>query len=174
MLALGQGKVRGTKDVTLRDTLQWRTLVLASSEDAFENYLKAAGEAIAAGQQARFVDIPAIVSDELGVFDDIHSMSSAKAFADSLNTLSTQYYGSAGIHWLEQLTHIERSELMPKLEAYIIQFKAIYRPDNASSQLDRVLERFALCAAAGEYATELGVTGWRNGESINGVGGVLQ
>jgi|GEM_PF-6549913 len=170
MLALGQGKVRGTKDVTLRDTLQWRTLVLASSEDAFENYLKAAGEAIAAGQQARFVDIPAIVSDELGVFDDIHSMSSAKAFADSLNTLSTQYYGSAGIHWLEKLTHIERSEVMPKLEAYITQFKAMYRPDNASSQLDRVLERFALCAAAGEYATELGVTGWGNGEAINGVG----
>lgn len=170
MLALGQGKVRGTKDVTLRDTLQWRTLVLASSEDAFENYLKAAGEAIAAGQQARFVDIPAIVSDELGVFDDIHSMPSAKAFADSLNTLSTQYYGSAGIHWLEKLTHIERSELLPKLDAYLTQFKTMYRPDNASSQLDRVLERFALCAAAGEYATELGVTGWSNGEAINGVG----
>ncbi|HGJ5881295.1 MAG TPA: DUF927 domain-containing protein [Arsenophonus nasoniae] len=170
MLALGQGKVRGTKEVTLRDTLQWRTLVLASSEDDFENYLKIAGEPIAAGQQARFVDIPAIVSDKLGVFDTIHGVDDAKTFADSLNSLTTQYYGTAGIYWLEKLTHAERSTLIAKLTTFISAFKKQYRPENASSQLDRVLERFALCAAAGELAIESGVVKWKAEECIWGVG----
>ncbi|MBC8948408.1 DUF927 domain-containing protein [Xenorhabdus sp. TS4] len=170
MLALGQGKARGTKDVTLRETLQWRTLVLASSEDAFESYLKASGESVAAGQQARFVDIPAIVSDENGVFDTLHGLGTAKEFADSLNALTTKYYGCAGITWLEKLTASSRSELVDRLRALIIQFKEAYRPEDAGAQLDRVLERFALCAAAGELATEWGITGWDTGESLRCVG----
>ncbi|MBI6549944.1 DUF927 domain-containing protein [Xenorhabdus lircayensis] len=170
MLALGQGKARGTKDVTLCETLQWRTLVLASSEDPFENYLKASGESVAAGQQARFVDIPAIVSDENGVFDSLHGVRTAKEFADSLNTLTTKYYGCAGIAWLEKLTASSRSELVDRLRELITQFKAKFRPEEAESQLDRVLERFALCAAAGELATEWGITGWGTEESLCCVG----
>ncbi|MGJ0626662.1 DUF927 domain-containing protein [Xenorhabdus bovienii] len=166
MLALGQGKARGTKDVTLRETLQWRTLVLASSEDAFESYLKASGESVAAGQQARFVDIPAIVSDETGVFDTLHGLGMAKEFADSLNALTTKYYGCAGIAWLEKLTASSRSELFDRLRELIAQFKERYRPEDAESQLDRVLERFALCAAAGELETEWGITGWNTGEAL--------
>ncbi|MBD1228586.1 DUF927 domain-containing protein [Xenorhabdus griffiniae] len=170
MLALGQGKARGTKDVTLRETLQWRTLVLASSEDAFESYLKASGERVAAGQQARFVDIPAIVSDENGVFDTLHGSGTAKEFADSLNALTTKYYGCAGISWLEKLTASTRSELVDRLRELITEFKSSYRPDDAGAQLDRVLERFALCAAAGELATEWGITGWDTEESLRCVG----
>jgi hypothetical protein len=39
-------------------------------------------------------------------------------------------------------------------------------PAGASGELIRAAERFALIAAAGELATEWGLTGWREGESI--------
>ncbi len=116
------------------------------------------------------MDIPAIVSDENGVFDTLHGLGTAKEFADSLNALTTKYYGCAGIAWLEKLTASSRSELIDRLRELITQFKKTYRPEDAGSQLDRVLERFALCAAAGELATEWSITGWNTGEGLRCVG----
>jgi Superfamily II helicase and inactivated derivatives len=178
MLAMGRGKERGTKDIALRETLQWRTLVLASSEKPFDSYLKAAGETMEAGQQARFVDIPAIVNEDIGVFEDLHGLprseESAKSFADQLNCLAALHYGTAGIAWLEYLTNLERSVLMARIESLRLEFRQQYRPEHTGSQLDRVMERFILCAIAGELATSAGITGWQEGEAFKGTGKCFQ
>lgn len=174
MLAMGRGKERGNKDIAMRETLQWRTLVLASSEKPFDSYLRAANETVEAGQQARFVDIPAIVNDVTGVFEDLHGLphdeESAKSFADRLNSLAALYHGAAGIAWLEYLTSQERSALMARIESLRQAFRQQYRPENTGSQLDRVMERFVLCAIAGELATSAGITGWGEGEAFKGTG----
>lgn len=174
MLAMGRGKERGTKDITLREVLQWRTLVLASSERPFESYLKAAGETMEAGQQARFVDVPAIVSESTGIFDTLHGLELteeySKHFADGLNRSAATYYGAAGIAWLEYLTCSVRSKLIAHVDELRETFRQQYRPQDTGAQLGRVMERFTLCAVAGEVATAAGITGWQEGEAFNGVG----
>lgn len=174
MLAMGRGKERGTKDITLRESLQWRTLVLASSERPFDSYLKAAGETVEAGQQARFVDVPAIVSDTTGLFETLHGQAlteeNAKQFADGLNRSAATVYGTAGIAWLEYLTHSTRPELIARMEKLCDAFRQQYRPPDTGAQLDRVMERFTICAVAGELATAAGITGWQEGEAFKGVG----
>jgi len=178
MLAMGRGKERGNKDIAMRETLQWRTLVLASSEKPFDSYLRAANETVEAGQQARFVDIPAIVNDVTGVFEDFHGLphaeESAKSFADQLNNLSALHHGVAGVAWLEYLTSQERSALMTRIESLRQAFRQQYRPEDTGSQLDRVMERFVLCAIAGELATSAGITGWEEGEAFKGTGKCFQ
>lgn len=174
MLAMGRGKERGTKDITLREVLQWRTLVLASSERPFDSYLKAAGETVEAGQQARFVDVPAIVSDTTGLFDTLHGLELteeySKQFADGLNRSAATYYGTAGIAWLEYITRSVRSKLVAYVDKLREDFRQQYRPQDTGAQLDRVMERFTLCAVAGEVATAAGITGWQEGEAFKGVG----
>ncbi|MCX8958147.1 DUF927 domain-containing protein [Erwinia psidii] len=174
MLAMGRGKERGTKDITLREVLQWRTLVLASSERPFDSYLKAAGETVEAGQQARFVDVPAIVSETTGLFDTLHGLEHteeySKQFADGLNRSAATYYGAAGITWLEYLTCSVRSKLIARVDTLREDFRQQYRSQNTGAQLDRVMERFTLCAVAGEVATAAGITGWQEGEAFKGVG----
>ncbi|ECZ3893171.1 DUF927 domain-containing protein [Salmonella enterica] len=174
MLAMGRGKERGTKDITLREVLQWRTLVLASSERPFDSYLKAAGETVEAGQQARFVDVPAIVSDTTGLFDTLHGLELteeySKQFADGLNRSAATYYGTAGIAWLEYIARSVRSKLIAYVDKLREDFRQQYRPQDTGAQLDRVMERFTLCAVAGEVATAAGITGWQEGEAFKGVG----
>ena len=174
MLAMGRGKERGTKDITLREVLQWRTLVLASSERPFDSYLKAAGETVEAGQQARFVDVPAIVSDTTGLFDTLHGLELteeySKQFADGLNRSAATYYGTAGIAWLEYITRSVRAKLIAYVDKLREDFRQQYRPQDTGAQLDRVMERFTLCAVAGEVATAAGITGWQKGEAFKGVG----
>ncbi|HAU3361037.1 TPA: DUF927 domain-containing protein [Salmonella enterica subsp. salamae] len=174
MLAMGRGKERGTKDITLREVLQWRTLVLASSERPFDSYLKAAGETVEAGQQARFVDVPAIVSDTTGLFDTLHGLELteeySKQFADGLNRSAATYYGTAGIAWLEYITRSVRAKLIAYVDKLREDFRQQYRPQDTGAQLDRVMERFTLCAVAGEAATAAGITGWHEGEAFKGVG----
>lgn len=174
MLAMGRGKERGTKDITLREVLQWRTLVLASSERPFDSYLKAAGETVEAGQQARFVDVPAIVSETTGLFDTLHGLELteeySKQFADGLNRSAATYYGTAGIAWLEYITRSVRSKLIACVDKLREDFRQRYRPQNTGAQLDRVMERFTLCAVAGEVATAAGITGWQEGEAFKSVG----
>ncbi|EIV1873752.1 DUF927 domain-containing protein [Salmonella enterica] len=174
MLAMGRGKERGTKDITLREVLQWRTLVLASSERPFDSYLKAAGETVEAGQQARFVDVPAIVSDTTGLFDTLHGLELteeySKQFADGLNRSAATYYGTAGIAWLEYITRSVRSKLIAYVDKLREDFRQQYRPQDTGAQLDRVMERFTLCAVAGEVATAAGITSWQEGEAFKGVG----
>lgn len=178
MLAMGRGKERGTKDISLREVLQWRTLVLASSERPFGSYLKAAGETVEAGQQARFVDVPAIVSEITGLFDTLHGLERteeySKHFADGLNRSAATYYGSAGVAWLEYITNSVRSKLIGRVDELRETFRQQYRPKDTGAQLDRVMERFTLCAVAGEVATAAGITGWQEGEAFKGVGSCFQ
>lgn len=70
---------------------------------------------------------------------------------------------------LAQNHHETTSELAEHCAGFLQQVV----PDNADGQVRRVAERFALVAAAGELATELGITGWTPGSCIDAVKGVF-
>ncbi|MBS0318503.1 MAG: hypothetical protein JSR49_15410, partial [Proteobacteria bacterium] len=73
-------------------------------------------------------------------------------------------YGSAGRAWLQWL--IENADtLKARIREAAWRLAAQIVPEAASGQVERVGARFALVGAAGELATEAGLTGWPKGEA---------
>lgn len=162
MLANGQGKGRmNGKTGNNRNLAKWRVLVLSNGEKTLETYLKEAGETIKAGQEVRLISIEADTGRGLGIFDSLTISDTPAKQAETLKAHANRYYGVAGIAWLEYLTHTNVSDTAQQLKQ---QFLRHY--PKLDSQAQRVANRFALVAVAGELATQAGITGWQAGQAM--------
>jgi putative DNA primase/helicase len=173
----GQGKSRLRRDASLRETTTWRALVLSTGEFPIEIKL---GESAASrfgggkhrgGQSVRLIDIKA--ERQHGAFDDVKGKSAAE-FVAECNREATMHYGSGGPSFVKAL--IERgvtgADVRAKVAAFVQEelhaeheLSGLPKLAEVSGQAERVAERFGLIAAAGELATEFGVTPWDGGEA---------
>ena len=167
MLANGSKKVRSDASGDSKPTAKWRILYLSSGETNLAGHLMQAGKKTRAGQEVRILDIPADTG-KYGAFENLHHYPTGDAFANALNLLTTQFYGTAAIHFIEQLI-ANKSEYLKLTKEKMQQFERECFPPKASGQVARVLNRFAIIAAAGELATKMGITGWQDGEAFQGV-----
>jgi len=125
-----------------------------------------AGKRTRAGQELRMIDLPADAGARLGIFNATHGHEGGGALAQHLTRECERVYGTAGRTWLHWLVdHTEGlsatlRERMATIEAQLV-------PEAALGQVQRVGRRFALVAAAGELASEAGITGWPKGEAID-------
>lgn len=168
MLANGQGKERMRDRGGLRRTATWRVLFLSTGEESLADMTARAGKVVKAGQEVRFLDVPADAGAGLGLFECIHDAASADDFAKRLRTGAMQQHGSAGPALLDRLAAMVSAE--PAWPGEVLgrrlrDFTAQHMPAGADGQVSRALRRFALAAVAGELATELGITGWPPGEA---------
>jgi len=165
MLANGTGKVRSNANGTSRSVAAWRLLFLSSGELSLSQHVTDAGKKAHAGMEIRLCDIPADASAGMGLFENIHGYESASKFAETLAANAGKYYGTAFIAFIEHV--LQNREAIPAmLKDCEKAFAESVLTDNASGQARRVAGRFALVAAAGELATQWGVTGWQPGESM--------
>lgn len=167
MLANGSKKVRSDASGDSKPTAKWRILYLSSGETNLAGHLMQVGKKTRAGQEVRILDIPADTG-KYGAFENLHHYPTGDAFANALNLLTTQFYGTAAIHYIEQLI-ANKSEYLKLTKEKMQQFERECFPPKASGQVARVLNRFAVIAAAGELATKMGITGWQDGEAFQGV-----
>jgi putative DNA primase/helicase len=166
MLANGTGKARATRNGNARSSHEWRILLLSAGEVGLAQHMNEGGKKIKAGQEVRLVDIPADAEKGLGMFENLHDMESGAALSRMLHDATTNYYGCPALYFLEAITLPSNFTLIPPmLKKLRDQFVKENLPLNASGQVHRVCERFALIAAAGEIASHFGITGWKNGES---------
>lgn len=164
LLVNGEGKHRSDKLGLSRKKQNWSFFFLSSGEVSLPDLIRQSGQRVRAGQEVRVVDIPAFTG-KYGVFEFLHYAESGSDFSRMLCTNAGQHYGTAGKTFLERLisnkaTHIERIKCLSE------QFKKENQPPNADGQVLRVLNRFALIAAAGTLAIELGVTQWPEDEAM--------
>lgn len=164
MLANGAGKGRMSKDITARKSATWRTLFLSSGEIGLGDHLKSAGKVMRAGQDVRLVNIEADAGQGMGLFEDLHGAVSPDAFAQTLAAATTANCGVASREFLTLLTTTTQKSLATTRKT-ISEFVDAHRPAGASGEVCRVLNRFALVAAAGELATEFGILPWPQGEA---------
>jgi uncharacterized protein (DUF927 family) len=161
MLANGSGKTRAARTGNARSRHEWRLLFLSAGEVGLSQHLRDAGKKIKAGQAVRLVDIPADAGKELGIFEILHNCESGAQLSQLLNEATTYYYGTPSIAFLNAIT---KPETLSRLPAIIKQYRDNFLddnlPPNASGQVHRVCERFALIGAGGEIASMLGITGW--------------
>ncbi|MDG4591288.1 MAG: DUF927 domain-containing protein [Defluviicoccus sp.] len=164
MLANGSGKSRAHRDGTARAAARWRLLFLSTGEIGLADLIAEAGGRTRAGQEVRVIDLPADAGAGLGLFERLPAGMRPGAFADALKDAAAIHYGHAGPAFVAELVK-RHGEARDALRTACDAIAAKMVPADAAGQVRRVAQRFALVAAAGELATEYGLTGWREGEA---------
>jgi uncharacterized protein (DUF927 family) len=161
-LANGSGKARATRDGALRDPRTWRVLTISSGELPVDAKLtEDRGRKARAGQKVRMLDIPA--SRLCGVFDHAGPEGDAAVLANTCKLAAVSAYGSAGPEFVRRL--IAEDVRGDDVRAMVADFVTTQLPPGADGQVDRAARRLGLIAAAGELATNFGLTAWREGEA---------
>lgn len=164
MLANEQEKGRNTRGGLNRKRRTWRLLFLSSGEVGLADQMAEVGKRIRAGQEVRMVDIPLDAGAGMGGLEELHGFAMPAELAEAVASRAARFYGTAGRAWLEWCC--EHFTELPELLAGLIErYRREFVPEAASSQVRTVGSRFALVAAAGELATQAGVTGWPAGEA---------
>jgi uncharacterized protein (DUF927 family) len=169
MLANGSGKGRGRRDGSARRVAQWVLLFLSSGEIGLADKIAEDGNKRArAGQEVRFVDIPADAGAGHGVFESLHGAAHGGELAEQLRKATLKYYGTPIRRFLELLIQrhgVDLQRLVHELKNSRDDFLERLITSSFSGQVRSVCSRFAMIAAGGELATELGITGWPKGEA---------
>ncbi|MGF1277593.1 DUF927 domain-containing protein [Acetobacter pasteurianus] len=166
MLANGQGKVRASRTGGARVTARWRVLFLSTGEKTLDDLNKESGKGTKAGQEVRFVDVPADAGAGMGLFEETHHCDTPGEFADYLANACGQFYGAPFRAFMEHLADRMAAEgvrgLREALLARMDTIASAYLQNwpKASGQVRSVARRFAMIALAGELATEFDLTGW--------------
>ena len=156
---MGKGQ-RAKRNGGSRDSFRWRTIVLSSGERTLSAHMQEAGQNIKAGQEARLLNIPA--TDRLyGAFDNLHGLANGRVFADSMKQ-SDLNFGVAWPRFIKKLLE-DKDQHLSELYAEFCKLSGFCSSDGIES---RAACLFALIALAGEKATEYGLTGWQENESL--------
>lgn len=166
MLANGQGKGRSTTTGHNRIAKTWRVIFLSNGEESLQNFMAQAGQKTNAGIEVRVAHIDADAGKGLKTFDSLVLADTSEAQADTINELSHAYYGSAGIAWLEHIT-TDKAATTANAGQLVSDFMSQY--SDLTAQAHRVAKRFAIVSAAGELATQAGITGWQAGQATAAV-----
>jgi len=165
MLANGVSKVRATKTGEARRRRVWNVMFLSSGEITLAQVLAASGNS-KAGQEVRLLDVPIHVTR--GAFDALHGHRSARRFSRAVRRGTFKSYGTAGPAFVEFLIG-KKALVETALKQCTVRLRAALkkRYPSLGAQAERGLDRFALVAAAGELATEAGITGWPKGTATS-------
>ncbi|MEM6550488.1 MAG: DUF927 domain-containing protein [Pseudomonadota bacterium] len=168
MLCNGIGKTRSTRaGGGARPSVRWRTCVLSSGEISVADKMAEAGKRAKAGQEVRLLDIAAD-DRQFGAFDELHGQQGGAAFAEHLDRVSSEHYGTVGPAFvralLDQTIAVASQTAGQLINAFRERASAEFGDDGQTS---RAARRFALIAAAGEMATAFGLTGWKEGEAAD-------
>jgi putative DNA primase/helicase len=165
MLANGSGKRRGRPEGGNRPRLTWRVLFLSTGEISLAQHVEQAGQRTYAGQDVRLVDLPAEAGTGNGVFEDLHGHANGQVFADCLRRQVHEAHGTVGRAFLEELVKDLPATVAEVRSAADLFMQRL--PSTATGQVRRVGTRFGLIGAAGELATDFGLTGWNTGDAMD-------
>lgn len=166
LLSNGQGKARASRTGGARTVARFRILFLSTGELGLADLNREAGKATKAGQEVRFADLPADAGHGQGLFEHVHDHDTPDAFARHLRVVTGQYFGAplrAFLHLLTQdLAQSGNEVVQDRLRVRMgeIMREWLHPYPEASGQVRSVAARFAMVAAAGELATQYGLTGW--------------
>jgi putative DNA primase/helicase len=167
MLANGASKSRSDKYGNSLKTNTWRVIFLSSGETNLNLHMKSAKQRARAGQELRFINVPAepLGDRTYGVFENIHDFADGSALAQRLSSKSAQFKGVAIEAFLEKII-----QDLPDMQGYCAEvakyLHSAYTTKRLSGQNQRILKHFVFLSVVGEYARS--VTGWESGEATRG------
>jgi putative DNA primase/helicase len=163
-LADGSGKSRAARTAQLKETAAWRILFFSSGEMGLADKLAEAQKQIRGGMEGRFLEINAAVPGGYGAYETLHGFATVTEISKHLHRQCAENHGAVGREFIRRVASEDASTLTALQLASRNDIKAQCVPEHLRSSLpsiiERALDRFGLAAAAGELATEWGLTGW--------------
>jgi uncharacterized protein (DUF927 family) len=104
------------------------------------------------------------------MFESLHGIDDGAVFSKVIVQAASKYYGTAWIAFLKRLAAEDRGEISKIVHTGVDTFRQTFLTSEASGQAKRVADRFALVGAAGELATDWGITGWPAGAALKAAG----
>ncbi len=173
LLANGRGKSRMSRGIHPRKSSVWRLLFVSAGEITLADHAQTVGRRVRAGAEVRLLNIEADAGKEMGIFEDIHGADSPDVFAQQMKLAALRFYGTPLRAWLRWLIS-KQAAIEKALKNFQADFLKQHVSVDASGEVYRAAQRFALIAASGELATEAGITGWLPGEATNATVRCLQ
>ena len=165
MLGSGQGKRRSSRyGLKGHHHAEWRVLFLSTGETGLTATSKKAGARRLKGEEVRFVDLPAEVDKELGIFESVPKGRSSSADAvKALESACKKVYGVAGSGFLDEVVK-DPEAVAAVAKKHMKEF--LTKTDNAegNSWEQRFAKRFALVYAALLLAREYEIIPWSKSE----------
>lgn len=157
MVSQGMGKGRMNSNSAIKKLNTWRVIVLSTGEVGLEEHMQEKGKRTRAGQATRFADVPAEVPNSFGCFEDTHGEDGGASFANKIDDVCANFYGTASRAFLTELSKY-KEEARKFLKFTVDDFVA----DNArgfNGQVARVAKRFGLVYGSISLAIKYGVLG---------------
>lgn len=177
MLMNQAGKARAGRDGGARHVQSWRCLVISSGESSIGELAIEGGKQARAGHEVRLIDIPVDTGSGFGLFEDLHGSPGADEFSRRIQDAAGRWYGTPARAFLQSLCDWlskDQDAVAAFLKQHRDEFKAAHFPPRdgkpVSGQVSRVAGIFGLISAAGELATQFGITGWKPGMARWGAG----
>ena len=166
LLGNGSGKGRMSRNIGTRKRLSWSLLFVSAGEVTLADHAQTAGKQTKGGAEVRLLNVDADAGAGLGLFEDIHGAESPDAFARQLKDAARRFYGAPLRAYLGRLSQT-RDDVEKWVRGFQERFVKAHVPADASGEVFRAAQRFALIAAAGRLATRAGITGWEQDEATN-------
>jgi len=163
----GKGRLRA--DATARPRRNWRVMILSTGEMTPAQKAAEAGKGLRPGAEVR---LPALrfASDAGAMWPALHGSADRTALWRGLHEALRRHHGTAARAFLASLAAARatsEAELQEAVAQVRRSFLADHLPADAPDQARTVALRFALVAAAGEMATDMGVLPWPAGEATS-------
>ena len=166
MLGNGEGKQRAGRNGEARERQSWELFFLSTGEISLEATLSKVGQKTMAGQEVRFIDLPADAGAGLGAFDTIHNFDGGSQFAIAINENSYAYHGTAAQEFISLIAEDKAVYSQMALE-HINNFLGVLNLGSSDPQVYRVAKKIGLVYAAGMLASELEITLWPEDEVMS-------
>ncbi len=154
LISREKGKRRGARDLTLRESATWRTVILSTSENPLEVMLARKNVRPDPGQLVRFAGVPAKAHAKWGAFEHLQRYGSSGDLADALHTATRKYYGTAFPRFVHELMTAPLQSIVSEADSMIAELASRLCPSDSDGQVRRVAHKFALAAFAGQLASE--------------------
>src|SRR5262249_46560448 len=164
-LSSGIGKQRANRDGSSRSPNTWRVFVLSTGELGIADKIREAGHRVRAGQELRIVDLDADAGSGFGVFDSWGPNEDPEKLSTKIKVASTTNYGTAGPAFSKAIVEAGHDGSAHRVRVAQDGITERMVGGSRDGQILRAARRFALVAAAGELAIQLGVLPWRPGSA---------
>ncbi len=143
----------------------WHLVFISTGEFGIIENALSVGHDKDDGEKLRFIDVPAIMSNEYGVFEKLpKNYSSSKALIQDIQTLIKNNFGWLGYHYLSKMVHKLNSDKADEFRAtvneYIQDFESKCDLGCKQGYGQRFLHRFAIIYASLMMANKWKLVPW--------------